>query len=895
MFDYGVRITKLLPPPVFFSTFREESPCLEELAKELIIQEAECILPKPGDLELLVLQGKIKHNVSCPPDSKVMVIKHQLQQAIGVSPASQKLIFKGKQLKDNDLVTLAGVKTGDKILLMISPEGLKELKEKADKASQNVPLGSDVDTLLVGANPWSCSPGMCFLPKWVLDGLGVTDGEEVEVEVLQPPCNKRGHAISKALEASDPKSAESLDRTSCDLRLSDDWYCGQSKKNVRGQELVCCPPSQCQDCRQAVAPCLSGGLKDASKIIWNLVLKPVDVCSEFETFIESGPKTLLEKWKLQCIQKGMCVPLKWESDGADAQNIMLLCEGIEDGTGTILSEAIVTRSTEHSFLHDPIENHQPVHSSRSGAELWKKLALAVKTAGVFMSVTDDALLMGEMVSDYLDQAAADDTDRNMIRSNEFGWLLKHDIKSLHDEGTLPPRFEGLAGGTAPSSKRHLSPSKDELEPNLPKRTLKRRLTRTNICDIEPEAVGTDQEIEVAPDEEFYSVLQQTIVVKDFDDLDADKDGFCTFQDLEFVLTRRNWRKDQILRLFKAIDTNNDGKISREEFKLYAVGQRNSRRRLMRLWLKRKLYEEVQEQAFAFSRGLREVVPVGLLSLFSALELQCLLGGRPEIDDSSLEDWRNQCEYDLETRQNGLTKSHVRVVWFWEAVGAMSPADRADVWRYATGKRQPPNRREGGCASLAPKFNLVALEDSDEIHDEALVKAATCYHQLQLPCYSSAQVTDRQIRRSVQEGFASSVDANSLDEFQRRFAQVQIQFSSNSGLTQEILRSLFTNSYMCAKCNFGPVEHHHCADLRSHHGEQQGAGRISNACPKCGWFSAQVCSLYVLHCVLCLAFIPIFSCAGYFILIFLRFFTLFMIPIFFSAPPPPHPLPLLSTL
>ena len=33
-------------------------------------------------------------------------------------------------------------------------------------------------------------------------------------------------------------------------------------------------------------------------------------------------------------------------------------------------------------------------------------------------------------------------------------------------------------------------------------------------------------------------------------------------------------------------------------------------RLLRLWLRRKLYEEVEEQAFAFSRGLREIVPAG---------------------------------------------------------------------------------------------------------------------------------------------------------------------------------------------------------------------------------------------------------------------------------------------
>ena len=43
--------------------------------------------------------------------------------------------------------------------------------------------------------------------------------------------------------------------------------------------------------------------------------------------------------------------------------------------------------------------------------------------------------------------------------------------------------------------------------------------------------------------------------------------------------------------------------------------------LVHRWLRRKLYEEVHEQVYACSRGLREVVPPGVLELFSAVELQ----------------------------------------------------------------------------------------------------------------------------------------------------------------------------------------------------------------------------------------------------------------------------------
>ena len=36
-----------------------------------------------------------------------------------------------------------------------------------------------------------------------------------------------------------------------------------------------------------------------------------------------------------------------------------------------------------------------------------------------------------------------------------------------------------------------------------------------------------------------------------------------------------------------------------------------------------------------------------------------------------------------------------------------------------------------------------------------------------------------------------------------------------------------------------VDHVACTDLRSHHGEKRGGGLISNACPKCSWFSPQI--------------------------------------------------------
>ena len=50
------------------------------------------------------------------------------------------------------------------------------------------------------------------------------------------------------------------------------------------------------------------------------------------------------------------------------------------------------------------------------------------------------------------------------------------------------------------------------------------------------------------------------------------------------------------------------------------------------------------------------------------------------------------------------------------------------------------------------------------------------------------------------------------------------------------------AYECPRCGCGPITHVACENLRTHHGESRdrwGRGRISNACPHCGWFSRRL--------------------------------------------------------
>ena len=44
---------------------------------------------------------------------------------------------------------------------------------------------------------------------------------------------------------------------------------------------------------------------------------------------------------------------------------------------------------------------------------------------------------------------------------------------------------------------------------------------------------------------------------------------------------------------------------------------------------------------------------------------------------------------------------------------------------------------------------------------------------------------------------------------------------------------YLRGYMCRMCQFGPMWHAYCDDLRAHHNDDVDGTPISNACPECG--------------------------------------------------------------
>lgn len=58
--------------------------------------------------------------------------------------------------------------------------------------------------------------------------------------------------------------------------------------------------------------------------------------------------------------------------------------------------------------------------------------------------------------------------------------------------------------------------------------------------------------------------------------------------------------------------------------------------------------------------------------------------------------------------------------------------------------------------------------------------------------------------------------------------------------EEMLCAALPEAYQCGRCGFGPILHRNCDDLHAHHRQRVGNGtRLSNDCPRCGWFARSI--------------------------------------------------------
>lgn len=139
--------------------------------------------------------------------------------------------------------------------------------------------------------------------------------------------------------------------------------------------------------------------------------------------------------------------------------------------------------------------------------------------------------------------------------------------------------------------------------------------------------------------------------------------------------------------------------------------------------------ESEPQIAAFKAGLACVLPVELLSVMGASEVEELVCGVPQVDMSLL---KQVTEYD-----DGVDATAPHVQWLWEVLEEASPEQRSAFLIFVWARSRMPS----SAAQFPMPFKLKRPTHvpEGEVHDKYLPHAATCFFQLSLPEYSSKEI------------------------------------------------------------------------------------------------------------------------------------------------------------
>ncbi|CAI5727702.1 unnamed protein product [Peronospora effusa] len=135
-----------------------------------------------------------------------------------------------------------------------------------------------------------------------------------------------------------------------------------------------------------------------------------------------------------------------------------------------------------------------------------------------------------------------------------------------------------------------------------------------------------------------------------------------------------------------------------------------------------LLRSVADQLYVFLKGIYEVIPQQLLTLFDYEELDNLMCGSPEID---VDDWE---------KHTSVAESVARsptLGWFWEIVREMPNEYRRRLLQFTTGCSRVPLVGFMGLTSYDGKVCLFTIRGIVGAPDE-FVRSYACFNRLDLP-------------------------------------------------------------------------------------------------------------------------------------------------------------------
>uniref|UniRef100_A0ACD5ZS96 Uncharacterized protein n=1 Tax=Avena sativa TaxID=4498 RepID=A0ACD5ZS96_AVESA len=156
----------------------------------------------------------------------------------------------------------------------------------------------------------------------------------------------------------------------------------------------------------------------------------------------------------------------------------------------------------------------------------------------------------------------------------------------------------------------------------------------------------------------------------------------------------------------------------------------------------------EEQLNSFAEGFRFMLvrPELRWAFFHSLDLEdfdLMLGGRMTID---VQEWRKHTRYDDE----GFSEQDEQIIWFWKAVASMSAEEQRRLLLFWTSVEYLPF---DGFMGL--EMGGVMISKASSKTPDHLPTSRTCLYQLNLPCYTSFDMTLRRLQMIAQEHVSNS--------------------------------------------------------------------------------------------------------------------------------------------
>uniref|UniRef100_A0A4W6C7G9 HECT-type E3 ubiquitin transferase n=1 Tax=Lates calcarifer TaxID=8187 RepID=A0A4W6C7G9_LATCA len=141
--------------------------------------------------------------------------------------------------------------------------------------------------------------------------------------------------------------------------------------------------------------------------------------------------------------------------------------------------------------------------------------------------------------------------------------------------------------------------------------------------------------------------------------------------------------------------------------------------------------EMDSQVAAVREGMSTIIPVPLLSLLTAQQLEQLVCGLPEVSVEMLKKL---------VRYRDITESHQLICWFWQSLEEFTNEERVLFLRFVSGRSRLPSNP----ADITQKFQIIKVDRPIN----GLPTAQTCFFLLRLPPYTSQAILAERLRYSI---------------------------------------------------------------------------------------------------------------------------------------------------